>query len=564
MNYLKDDRVKIGGIFAGLVVSGLVCIYMIADGWTQNGITWHLAYGAVDVLGMGIGTVFVLPVGFFVGLAALVLLDDYKRAQGIFLWVVIVAGGLILYVTDVFVTRIDWTEGTVLFSLVLGLAAGLYFGGLSRDELNSELREFPRAINLIFKISAVAVVVAFLEASLAYQSPVVTTANGFDFRAPAFNGLAHDSAVVIGYAVFGVIFLGTLRGFRDYENDRSIVVLGPTGSGKTTLIAGLEMTQRKQAERNGDLTTDANPLLRQVSDDIEFDKNFSRIGSTEGMQPFKFRFTKGSLLKKISTVRAIDHSGQDLTQFRIGGVGPAGSAEEAYKLACIYHDSAKREEEPDALESTDAQYRSVVRDIRAGDAEFKDLLPESYVEQDGATSGPELTRNLISDMVEYSDVVVLLLPAEDFLDDDEIADYMGEKWLEDRPAREKRDYMSKYVELMQRYGGKEFVFVSTMADLATEAFTEDSHEFDLVDPNQPESWRDFNSFIEGRMRGNVGGLGQHLNAMDSNRLGEGDIIYPVYFDVETNEDGEEEINLTLRGSMDPMRGAAEVLEEVGS
>ena len=564
MRYLEDDRVKIGAIFGGLLVSGAVCVYMIADGWTQNGITWHLAYGAVNALGMGIGTVFVLPVGFFVGLAALVLLDDYKRPQGVFLWSVMVIGSIVLYASDVFVTRIDWTEGTVLISLVLGIAGGLYFGGLSRDELNSELREFPKAINLVFKISAVAVVVAFLEASLAYQSPVVTTASGFDFRAPAFNGLAHNSSVVLGYAVFSVVFLGTLRGFRDYANDRSIVVLGPTGSGKTTLIAGLEMTQRKQAERNGDLTTDANPLLRQVSDDIEFDKNFSRIGSTEGMQPFKFRFTKGNLLKKISTVRAIDHSGQDLTQFRIGGVGPASSAEEAYKLACIYHDSAKREDEPDALKSTEAEYRSVVRDIRAGEAEFEDLLPDSYVDQGGATSGPELTRNLISDMVEHSDVVVLLLPAEDFLDDDEIADHMGEEWLTNRPAREKRDYMSKYVELMQRYGDKEFVFVSTMADLATEAFTDDSHEFDLVDPNQPNCWREFNAFIENRMRGNVGGLGQHLNTMDSNRLGEGNIVYPVYFDVETGEEGEEEINLQLRGSMDPMRGADNVLEEVGS
>jgi len=139
MKYLEDNRVRIGGIFAGLVVSGLVCIYMIADGWKQNGITWHLAYGAVDVLGMGIGTVFVLPVGFFVGLAALVLFDDYKRAQGVFLWFVIVVGGLILYITDVFVTRINWTEGTVLLSLAFGVAAGLYLGGLSRDKLDSEL-----------------------------------------------------------------------------------------------------------------------------------------------------------------------------------------------------------------------------------------------------------------------------------------------------------------------------------------------------------------------------------------------------------------------------------------
>ncbi|MCX2819412.1 hypothetical protein EGH25_08620 [Haladaptatus sp. F3-133] len=563
MNYLEDDRVRIGAIFAGLAVSGLVCIYMIADGWTQKGITWHLAYGAVDVLGLGIGTVFVLPVGFFVGLASLVLLDDYRRPQGVFLWVVILIGTVVLYLSDVFVTRISWTEGTVLFSLVLGVAAGLYLGGLTRDELSSELREFPRAISLVFKLSAVAVVLAFLEASLAYRSPIVTTAGGFDFRAPAFNGLAHNSSVVVGYAVFSVVFLSTLRGFRDYANDRSIVVLGPTGSGKTTLIAGLEMTQRKQAERNGDITTDANPLLRQVSDDIEFDKNFSRIGSTEGMQPFKFRFTKGNLLKRISTVRAVDHSGQDLTQFRIGGVGPAESAEEAYKLACIYHDSAKRDDEPDALESTEAQYRSIVREIRAGEVEFEDLLPETYVDEDGATSGPELTRNLISDMVEYSDVVILLLPAEDFLDDDEIADYMGEDWLTKRPAREKRDYMTKYVELMQRYGDKDFVFISTMADLATDAFTEESHEFDLVDPNQPESWREFNAYVEKCMRDNVGSLGAELNTMDSNRLGEGDIIYPVYFDVETDEDGEEEINLRLRGSMDPMRGAEDVLEEVG-
>lgn len=564
MKSFDSELTKLVAIVVGLLVSGSVCVLMIVSGWEQQGITWHLTYGSVRTFGLGVGTVFVLPVGFFLGLAALVLLDDYRRVQGIVLWAAIFLGSIILYVSDVFVTRITWTEGTVLLSLVLGVGFGLYLGGgFDRDEFDSELREYSKAINWVFKLAAAVVIIAFLEAALAYDSPILTTSDGFDFQAPSFHGLSSDSTVLIAYLVFSVLFLGTLRSFRDYRNDKSVVVLGPTGSGKTTLIAGLEMTQRKQAERNGDLTTNANPLLRRVSDDIEFDSDFKRIGSTEGMQPFKFRFTKGNFMKKISTLRAIDHSGQDLTQFNIGGVGPADSAEEAYKLACIYHDSAKRDDEPNALRPTEDEHRKIVRDIRAGDAEFEDLLPESYLNEDRATSGPDLTRNLISDMVEYSDIVVLLLPMEDFVDDDKIAEYIGEEWLENRPAREKRDYLTKYVDLIQRYDDKEFVFVSTMADLATEAFTDSSYEYDLVDPNKDRSWEEFNSFIEDRMNGNVGALGAEMNAMDSSRLGEGEVIYPVYYDVDTDEEGEEEVNLELQGSMDPMRGAADVLEEVG-
>lgn len=563
LNIINDDRVEKALVLIGLLVSGSVCFFMIANAWEQHGLTWHFTYLFVNVIGFSVGTVFVLPVGLFLGLVSLVSIDDYKRPQGVFLWAVILLGGVILYLSDTFVTRIAWTETSVLFSLVLGIIGGLYFGGLSRDSLDSEIREFPRAIDLVFKLSAVTIIVMFLEASISYQSPIITASTGISFQMPSYNGLAYNSSVVLGYLVASSVFLVTLRNFRDYSNNRSVVVLGPTGSGKTTLIAGLEMTQRKQAERNGDLTTNSNPLLRQTSDDIEFDENFSNIGSTEGMQPFKFRFTEGKLLKSISTIRAIDHSGQDLTQFRIGGVGPANSAEEAYNLACIYHDSYKQDDEPDALERSKTGYMQIVRDIRQGEIDFEDLLPESYVDNGGATSGPDLTRNLISDMVEYSDIVIVLLPMEDFLDDDEIADSIGETWLEHRPTREKRNYIGKYVDLMERYDSKDFVFVSTMADLSSELFTENSNRFDMIDPNNSENWQEFNSFVEERIRGNVASLGQYLNTMDSHRLGEGEIIHPVYYNVETNEYGEEKIDLRLRGKMDPMRGASDVLNEIG-
>jgi len=183
MKSFDNELTKLVVIVAGLLVSGAVCFLMIVSGWEQQGITWHLTYGAVRTFDLGVGTVFVLPVGFFLGLAGLVLLDDYKRAQGIILWAAIFLGGIILYVSDIFVTRIDWTEGTVLLSLVLGAGFGLYLGGgFNRDEFDSELREYPKAINWVFKLAAVVVVVALAEAALAYDSPILTTADGFDFH----------------------------------------------------------------------------------------------------------------------------------------------------------------------------------------------------------------------------------------------------------------------------------------------------------------------------------------------------------------------------------------------
>jgi hypothetical protein len=571
MKYLETERFRLAGIVAGMVVFGGVCLLMIVDGWSQRDLAWHSVYGLVGSAGLGVDTVFVFPVGLFLGLCALVLLDDYKRIQGLVLWSLILVGSVILYFSGVYVTRIDWTNGSVLVSLLVGSLVGVFLGGFRLDELESEVREFPKAINYIFFFAAVTVFVAFIEASIAYQSPIVTTPNGFETQAFAFGGLSGDmpfleflagGGKVMFYLLSSVIFLGTLRGFRDYRTDRSIVVLGPTGSGKTTLIAGLEMTQRKTAERNGDLTTRANPLLMQMSDDIEWDRDFSRIGSTQEVQPFKFRFTKGNLIKKMSTLRAIDHSGQDLTQFTIGGVGPAQSAEEAYKIACVYHDSIKGEDEPDALETHDSDYRSTVREIKNGELEFEELLPDWYVDEGRATSGPELTRNLVSDMVEHSDVVVLLLPMEDFLDEEDVAEYMGKDWIEGRPSREKRDYLHKYVELLQRYEDKEIVFVATMADLATEVFVDSSYEYTMVDPNRQQNWTEFTSFVEDRISQAPGALGQYLNTLNSSNLGDGDIICPVYYNVEVN-DGDEEINLDLKGEMSPMRGAYDVLEEVG-
>jgi len=573
MKYLESERFRLAGIITGMVLFGGVSLVMVVDAWGQRDIAWHTVYGIVRQAGLGIDLIFVLPVGFFLGLCAIVLLDDYKRVQGLVLWSLILVGTVILYASNVYVTRINWTNGGVLASLLFGLLIGIYLGGFNLDELDAEIREFPRAINLIFILAAVTVSAAFIEASIAYQTPIVTTTSGFETQTFAFEGLSGEmpffeslsgGGKVMFYLISSVIFLGTLRGFRDYRTDRSIVVLGPTGSGKTTLIAGLEMTQRKKAERNGDLTTRSNPLLMQMSDDIEWDKDFSKIGSTQEVQPFKFRFTKGSIIKKMSTLRAIDHSGQDLTQFTIGGVGPAQSAEEAYKIACVYHDSIKSNEtEAEALEAHDSEYRSMVRDIREGNTEFEELLPDSYVDEDRATSGPDLTRNLVSDMVEYSDVIVLLLPMEDFLEDEKVTEYMGDDWLEGRPSREKREYIHKYVELLQRYEDKEIVFVATMADLATEAFVDTSYEYTMVDPNRRQNWQDFMSFVEDKVSRDTGALGQYLNTLDSSRLGDGEIIYPVYYNVEVNEEGNEEINLDLMGEMSPMRGANDVLDEVG-
>lgn len=571
MKYLERERFRLAGIITGMVLFGGICLVMVVDGWRQRGLAWHSVYGIVGGAGLEVDTVFVLPVGIFLGLCALVLLDDYKRIQGLVLWILIAVGSAILYVSDVYVTRISWMDGAVVVSLLIGMLLGVYLGGFRLDEFDSEVREFPKAIRYIFLFTAVTVAVAFIEASVAYNSPVVTTPDGFEAREFELDGLSGEmpffeslsgGGKAIFYLLSSVLFLGTLRGFRDYRTDRSIVVLGPTGSGKTTLIAGLEMTQRKKAERNGDLTTRANPLLMQMSDDIEWDKNFSRIGSTQEVQPFKFRFTKGNLIKKMSTLRAIDHSGQDLTQFTIGGVGPAQSAEEAYKIACVYHDSIKDESEPDSLETHDTEYRATVRDIRNGEIEFEDLLPDSYVDEGGATSGPDLTRNLVSDMVEYSDVVVLLLPMEDFIEEEKIAEYMGEDWIEERPSREKRDYLHKYVELLQRYDDKELVFVATMADLATEVFVDSSYEYTMVDPNRQQNWNDYTAFIEDRVSQSPGALGQYLNTLSSSKLGDGEIIHPVYYNVEVNE-GDEEINLDLMGEMNPMRGADDVLNEVG-
>ena len=140
---------------------------------------------------------------------------------------------------------------------------------------------------------------------------------------------------------------------------------------------------------------------------------------------------------------------------------------------------------------------------------------------------------------------------------------MGEGWLEGRPSREKREYIHKYVELLQRYENKEIVFVATMADLATEAFVDSSYEYSMVDPNRRQNWQEFVSFVEDKVSQAPGALGQYLNTLDSSRMGDGEIVYPVYYNVEVNNEGDEEINLDLKGEMSPMRGANDVLDEVG-
>ena len=292
-----------------LSLSGLGVVRLLADAVAAppRGVSYHLLYVVGDAVGLAPAQTRAFAPAILLGLFAVVAADDYHRVHGVVLLLLAVVGSGLLARRGVLV--VDWAAR--LPAVAAGVAVGVAAGSLrvrrgvdggetdGRRGGESVTRlvtvDTHRGLARTFWLLAAVAVVALGEATLVYESPL-------RFRGGAALGVTpfvSVDAVVAPVRVRGVdaaafaraapavgVFLAGVGVFRSHTADRDVVLLGASGSGKTTAAAGLAL-----AVGDGPGVTVREPLAT-LRDRLRDRRQFPSTGN-ERLYPLSFDYRHG-------------------------------------------------------------------------------------------------------------------------------------------------------------------------------------------------------------------------------------------------------------------------------
>lgn len=178
-------------------------------------------------------------IGLFAGLIAVLLLDSYKRAQGIILILGLIASvPLVMLRHDVLITTLlngftDLSGGLFIVALLVAIR----LGGVTRDRLaRQEDYEFPEAPRRLLILTGIVLLIGGFEAIVVYN-PTIFTPN---FQPPLFYGFVSDQALWIDVGMTLLGFFGLSR-FASYRNRTRVIQIGPARSGKSAAFGGMQV-----------------------------------------------------------------------------------------------------------------------------------------------------------------------------------------------------------------------------------------------------------------------------------------------------------------------------------
>lgn len=327
--YLQSNREKITLVgYAGLLLLLVVPLSDLfdtawqttkADGGIAH-ITVELArHGLFDLfLGDSLQFVVATVFGFYLGLLALMTIDQKKRWQALLLWLGTVFGLIGLAVQGLVLPNLGVQH---MPALVIGLAIGLFLGGGRRLlKLNDMgFLEFRRASQLLFWLLTVFVLVALLEAHIRYPGYRVPTENQLAFA--EWTAVENVSLGLTGeglllHTVIAVLFIITIRQFVKYDAEAAFFILGPRASGKSLFLIGayLEALDRvRQSSRNTPLKPSQDLMeMLEVLDRKETEWLVEATGRGQ-VNRLKFQYVYGSAFPINIYMSAIDYAGEYLS-----------------------------------------------------------------------------------------------------------------------------------------------------------------------------------------------------------------------------------------------------------
>lgn len=518
-------------------------------GWT-SGLSLDIFRILREVLPVSGATIFIVPIGFFLGLLGLFVIDDYKRLQGLFLFT---AGILGITTVTILFNALEGYNWFTVESLTVGLVAfvfGMLYGGLIEelrtDGLNVFDSGFQRFKSLISIIGVWAIAEALIDENLVWTGGAESTVIGGTSIPATFpgeiNGLAFNPVVsVVAFLIFSFSLyhlLKLLDEFADHDLEKSVLILGPDRAGKTWFMGGTAYCLMDEAIR-GDQTVDPDPnqpldQVRNAFVEKEFENDLLEPNDAGEYNFFRFQFRQGLIKRQRVTVKTVDYPGEFLQAIET-------DPDEAWE---------------DFIDKWD--YDRVPT--------FEELREEN---QNGNIM-PAQMPSLLSVLAADADTLGLVLPMDEFaeeLDDDELPDYLNQSDLESRrssrtvPRRTSggasgNGYFEIYKDLCDN---SDFFFLATMSDVFLQTYS-------MYDGKYPRtSWDDFRNHVWTHVK--------ELNERDqfepgvSLDMGEYKHIYPVYFEPDHSDprtqDGELKPKLDWDDDYYSLRGLQYVLKRIG-
>lgn len=543
------------------LVSAALAFFLITPigrGWRAepHGLPWHLYYGFVEVLNLNPDVPVVFLTGLYLGLISLLLLDSFKKLEGAILWGMTVVAGLGLWRIDVFVTTVDWGTNAFILLIAFGLAFG---GGWRRYGRSGTTDEYGRVLVVLYWLLAGVVVVGLFEAHAAYTSPVVLADGTLSLQAVQFRSV--DGQGLFRNVAVGGLFLYLFGYFAQYEKETNVVLVGPQRSGKTSMMAGMNLS----AQRTTDVPTRESEALTELTEQL---RSEGFVAGTESLAvlPLEFTFKHGQFFPRRVTVRTIDYAGENVTFLNNLHMRSeetvTGSLDEAIDVVRYM-----------AWESTTLSVYDREEPIGTSPDEYPAL-------DDVGRQG--LVAELLRDVLYYADRIALVLPMEDFADvayrDGTLPPYVpteedGVKRMGERAP--KKDYISVYNGVAKAYatsGGtylgeeydgdaKDILFVATFADLAKRDF-----ELSYLEGDDSSSavvnWPAFRRWVTERF------VGDDIEGV-LDKTGDA-LVYPVYFRIDNEdppdadqEDVQFDLDIESRGTEPPLRGTEQLFERFG-
>lgn len=521
---------------AVIVVATGIVIHAWHIGWHQ-GLTWHLMIALAAVLPGPPGVAASLPLSLLVGLSIVFMFDSYKKLQGIF---IIGSAWCAVYLASTTFDRFrfDWGDPIVLMFAVVGLTAGLYFGGLFGKvgdggpyEFKNGFRRLTRVVVGVGLLGSLEAILDFRVFTLTRENPTIIAGQAIPLHWNQSLSVGLDGPLLLAPLYFlSVVVLGVvLNDFTSYEIDKDVLIVGPSRAGKTWLMSGAAYCLMSEAVADSDAADpELNESLRRLKRKFE-NGRFDEILSNDPGQydHFELTYTHGLLIRRKISVSTIDYAGELFERI-----------------------------EPDPDEAWE-QFENVW-----GDEEN----PEMAKLDAGGLNEVEIA-SLLSVMIAESKTVALVLPLDEFigdLDTEDLPDFADESQIKSRTnARQpdRSEYLDKYYEILTHHGSEtDIFFLGTMADLFIDDF----------DENPRTRWPQFREHVweyatlQNSTQNFDPGASQYISTNNPHEY-----FVPVYFEPDKDDyrtaDGniKPKLNWDDRIQMYSLRGLKDLLRRMG-
>lgn len=444
LNLSRRRRKSLQRLFLYVALAGVgafLSIDMLARGWESWGQVRQFLRGAINLLGVDVKTFYYLPTGVALGLVVTLLLDSFKRGQGLILIAGIGLGSVVILLGQGLLIR-PLVAGFGPASAIVGVAGavlGLLLGGVrpqtAGDAVTPGVRtEFPRAPRWIFRLALLMIVLGFVEAHVAYSPVLQAHPEGWVLQPFAFDGFVGRSLFVD--IIGSVLLLGGLLRFTRYESQNRTIVLGPQRSGKSAAFGGLHRALLDFGHDDVALNYDGNvdSLSRMISKG-----EFPTATGTTTISLLGMNYVRGGVFPEKTSIQTIDYAGEHLDDI-VDRVAPKTAAtdggssggdrslfgdtdevdQEVEQIREELDGESEREDESESRDSggrgSRGGYGSPEVDSADGWAEatseVRRLSEES--ERGRAIAGSAIA-DAVANCVEHADRIVFVVPLDDFI-----------------------------------------------------------------------------------------------------------------------------------------------------